>query len=75
MDVLNIDEIIVPPALLSLSIGKVYQKIIEAEGKISHARHLNLTLTGVATIFQEDSLTVLLEDLARYIQNPLNISL
>jgi len=75
MDVLNIDEIIVPPALLSLSVGKVYHKIIEEEGKISHARHFNLTLTGVATIFQEDSLTVLLEDLVRYIQNPINISL
>jgi len=75
MDVLKVDEIIVPPALLSLSVGRVYHKIIEEEGKISHARHMNLTLTGAATIFQEDSLTVLIEDLVRNIENPLNISL
>jgi hypothetical protein len=29
MDVLNVDEIIVPPALMSLSVGRVYHKIIE----------------------------------------------
>ena len=61
MDTLRVDELIVPPSLLSLSYGKIYNRILSDEEKITHARHINLTLTGVATVFQEDLLTGLLD--------------
>ena len=75
LDVLRADELIVPPALLSLSFSKVFNRLVQEEEKITHAKHLNLTLTGVATVFQEDTLTILLEDIVRHIEQPLTISL
>ena len=75
MDILRVDELIVPPSLLSLSIGKAFNRIIEQGEKLTHARYVNLTLTGVGTVYQEDSLTVLLENIVKQIEEPLTISL
>jgi len=75
METLRVDELIVPPSLLSLSIGKTFNRIIDEGEKISHARHVNLTLTGVATVFEEDSMTNLLQGIVNLIEQPLSISL
>ncbi len=75
VDVLRVDELIVPPALLSLSIGTIHKKLIENGEKVNFADHCNLTLTGAATLFQEEVLSEFLENIVKLIEQPLSISL
>ena len=67
-----------PPALLTLSIGGVSTQLKVDEtipGKIKPVKSVRLTLTGVATVHQEEVLVQFLADLSKLIEQPLTISL
>jgi pyruvate/2-oxoglutarate dehydrogenase complex dihydrolipoamide acyltransferase (E2) component len=75
LNVNGIDELIVPPALLSLSLGKISSKVSFLDEKVSVSKNLNINLTAVVTAFEEEILSKFLEDIRNTIENPYNISL
>jgi hypothetical protein len=72
-----IDQIITPPALFSLTIGKIYKdfQIDNETDKFSHCKKLNLRLTTTAAAFDENEVIDLLSNLAKFLNNPITISL
>ncbi len=72
-----IDQVLTPPALFSLSLGKMYQDFLidEETNNISHCKKMNLRLTTTASAFDENDVVVLLSNLAKFLNNPLTISL
>lgn len=71
-----IDELIVPPALMSFSIGKPFKEIVEEEeGKINVSSFLTLNMTGVSSFIPEEDLCELLSNVAKVIESPLQLAL
>jgi hypothetical protein len=75
LDVTGVDELIIPPALLSLTLGKIQNKITEVDGKVQFSRQMNIHLSGIGTVFQEVVLSELLGNIVNLLEQPLNISL
>lgn len=74
----NVEELIVPPSLLTLSIGGISNQLVADEsknGKINVSKTINFTLTGVASIHKEEVLVKFLSDLTKLIEQPMTISL
>lgn len=72
-----IDQILTPPALFSLTIGKIYNdfQIDEESNKFTNCKKMNLRLTTTASAFDENEVIELLSNLAKFLNNPLTISL
>ena len=72
-----IDQIITPPALFSVTIGKIYNdiQIDEETNKFSNCKKINLRLTSTASAFDENEIVDLLSNLAKFLNNPLTIAL
>ncbi len=74
----DVEELIVPPSLLTLSIGGISSKLVSDEinkGKIKVSKSINLALTGVASVHKEEVLVQFLSDLCKIIDQPMTISL
>ena len=74
LNVNSIDEIIVPPAMLSLTINKVSSNVAYSEDKVKISKSLRINLSAVASAFQENDLLKFLDDLKNTLENPFNIS-
>ena len=64
--------------MLSLSIGSQNTQLVINENSssgIKAVKTMKLSLTGVATVFEEDCLVNFLSDLSKLIEQPLMISL
>jgi pyruvate/2-oxoglutarate dehydrogenase complex dihydrolipoamide acyltransferase (E2) component len=75
MNVSSVDELVVPPALISLTINRVNNRIALVDDKVSVSRTFNINLTAVATAFEEEVLSQFLENIKNTIENPFSISL
>lgn len=72
-----IDQILTPPSLFSLTIGKIYNdfQIDEESNKFYNSKKMNLRLTTTSSAFDENEIVDLLSNLAKFLNNPLTISL
>lgn len=72
-----IDQVLTPPALFSLTLGKIYSDFLvnEETNKVSQCKKMNIRLTATASAFDENELVELLSNLAKFLYNPLTIAL
>ena len=72
-----IDQVLTPPALFSLTLGKIFQDFLvdEETNKFSHCKKMNIRLTSTASAFDENEVVDLLSNLAKFLNNPLTIAL
>lgn len=72
-----IDQVLTPPALFSLTLGKIFNdiQIDEETNKFSHCKKMNLRLTATPSAFDENEVVELLTNLGKFLNNPLTISL
>jgi hypothetical protein len=76
LNVPSIDENISPPALLSLTLGRILKKpTIDENNKLSFESTMIVKLSGVNTAYGEDELINILFETSQFINNPLTISL
>lgn len=73
----NVDELLIPPSLLTLSFGHIIKDLVsdEINTNIKVASKIKISLTGVATAFEEDVLIHFLSNITSLIEQPLRISL
>ena len=71
----SIEEMLIPPALFSLTLNKISDNVSITDEKISVNKTFNIKLTSVATVFQEEDLSKFLNEIKNIVENPLNISL
>ena len=72
-----IDQVLTPPALFSFTLGKIFNafQIDEETNKLSNCKKMNVRLTSTASAFDENEVVELLSNLAKFLNNPLSISL
>jgi hypothetical protein len=75
LNVSSVNELVVPPALISLTINRVNSQLALIDDKVSVSRTFNINLTAVATAFEEEVLSQFLENIKNTIENPFSISL
>lgn len=76
LNVASVDEIITPPAMLSLTLGKIVKKPkIDEDNKLGVESTIVVKLSGVNTAYSEDELIKILFETSQYVNNPLTISL
>ncbi len=75
LNVRSMDELVVPPALISLTINRVNSRLALIDDKVCVSKTFNINLTAVATAFEEEVLSQFLENIRNTIENPFTISL
>ena len=75
LNVNSIDEMLVPPAMLSLTVNKVQNTVAFIGDKVKVSKSFKIHLSAAASAFQEEHLLVFLDFLKSTIENPFNISL
>lgn len=77
MNINYIDQILTPPALFSLTIGKIYNdfSVDDQTNSFFNCKKVNLRLTSTASAFDENEIVDLLNQLTKLLTNPITISL